>query len=50
MTAAADAARRMGARAGETFARTGVPTRCPFAGGRAELVEAWRRGYFAALR
>lgn len=45
------AAAAMGARAGEKFARQGIPSRNPFDGGRGreELAAAWRRAYFAAL-
>lgn len=47
MSAIEDAA-TMGARAAETFAQTGVPTRNPFPPGR--LAAAWRHAYLAALR
>lgn len=50
-TKAAAAAARMGARAGEVFARLGLPTRNPFSvADRPELAAAWRAAYFAELR
>jgi hypothetical protein len=46
------AAARMGARAGERYARTGIPATNPFTGkrGRDDLAAAWRRAYFGAMK
>jgi len=49
--ASLDAAKRMGARAGEAFRETGVPSRNPFRDATRfpELAAAWRDGYFPEI-
>lgn len=46
--AAVRTAERMGARAGKRYARTGIPSLCPFTSHREELRAAWRRAYLDA--
>lgn len=50
MSAAEDAAARIGANAGETFRDTGLPSRNPFQGKDPKLAVAWRRAYMATAR
>lgn len=50
MSAAETAAANLGKRAGETFARDGVPARNPFQGKNDELAKPWRRAYMAAAK
>lgn len=48
---AVKSAARMGTRAGEAFAKTGLPSPMPKPfRGRDELRAAWRRAYLAAVR